>query len=96
MTVLDDSLKREGVKAGGAALALTTGSPTAASLSIALGVAVEALSLLGDKRTAELFNSELLVDEVSAKIKQSDDFAGFVFSVWQKHNLESSAVRRVF
>ncbi len=92
--MLDNPLKRESVKAMGATAALISGNLIAASLAIALGVAVEALGLLGEKRTKELFDSEQLAGKVISKVKQSDDFASFVFSVWQKHNFESSQERR--
>lgn len=93
--MLDNPLKREGVKAVAATGALIAGGPVAAGLAITLGVAVEALGMLGEKRTAQLFDSEDLTSRVVAKINESDDFASFVFSVWQKHNLESSDKRRV-
>ncbi|MDB5185494.1 MAG: hypothetical protein JWL85_17 [Candidatus Saccharibacteria bacterium] len=68
----------------------------ATSLVGALGIALEALGLLGEKRTKELFDNDDLVKSVVAKIQASDDFASFVFSVWQKYNLESSKDRRAY
>lgn len=92
--MLDNSLKRESIKAVGAVGAIVAGGSIAGILAVVLGVSVEALGLLGEKRTKELFDTEDLIAKVSKKIKSSDDFAGFVFSIWQKHNLESSAERR--
>ena len=70
--MLNNSLKREGVKATGAILAASAGGPVAITLSAALGVAVEALGLLGVKRTNELFDSEKLINDLVIKINQSD------------------------
>jgi hypothetical protein len=92
--MLDDPVKRESVKALGAGGALIAGGPVAMGLSIALGVAVEALGQLGEKRTRELFDTNEFAERVASKIQQSTDFAGFVYSVWQKYNLESNENRR--
>lgn len=92
--VLNDPVSREGVKAAGAIGASLAGGPVAVAAVAILGVAVEALGLLGDRRTKELFNTEGFLKKASEKMRESDDFAGFVFSVWQKHNLESSKERR--
>jgi hypothetical protein len=92
--MLNNSFKRESVKAIGAGAAVIAGTPVAATLSIVLGVAVEALGLLGEKRTNELFDTKALEEKVIAKIKLSDDFGSFVLDIWQKHNLESSEERR--
>jgi hypothetical protein len=92
--MLNNSLKRESVKASGAIVASIAGGPIGGILAAILGVSVEALGLLGEKRTKELFDSDELIMKVSEKIQTSDDFAGFIFSIWQKHNLESSKERR--
>jgi hypothetical protein len=92
--MLEDPVKRETVKGVGTVLAASAGGPVAATLAVTLGVAVEALSIFSTKRTNELFNNEQVVAVITDKIKKSDDFAGFVLSVWQKHNLESDNQRR--
>lgn len=94
--MLNDPVKRESIKALGATGAMIGGGSIAASLAIALGIAVEALGLLGEKRTKELFNEQKLIDEINRKVKESDNFASFVYDVWQKHNLESSKKRREY
>ncbi len=33
------------------------------------------------------------MDQIILQIKESDDFAGFVYDTWLKHNLESSEAR---
>jgi hypothetical protein len=64
------------------------------ALIAALGLSFTVLSYFSDKRSKELFDTQKLVNRVKLKIEKSDDFASFVFDVWQKHNLESSEKRR--
>jgi hypothetical protein len=92
--VLDNSAKREVVKATGVAAATVSGSPLALVLAAALGVAVEMIGQLGEKRTKELFDTQELQSRVISEIKASDDFASFVYDIWLKHNFESSENRR--
>jgi hypothetical protein len=93
----NNSVTRETVKVSGSIIAASgPGGLIAAGLVGALGIALEALGMLGEKRTKELFDGDDLVQSVLAKVQKSDDFASFVFSVWQKYNLESSADRRVY
>jgi hypothetical protein len=66
----------------------------AASIGAVLGFSAAVWSYFGDKRNKELFDQAELVAQVTTKVQQSDDFASFVFDVWQKHNLESSEERR--
>jgi hypothetical protein len=66
----------------------------ATSLGAALGLGLSVWSYFSDKRNKELFGKDALVEQVLIKIKQSDDFASFVFDLWQRHNLESSEDRR--
>jgi hypothetical protein len=92
----NNPITRETVKVSASVIAASgPGGLVATSLVGALGIAVEALGLLGEKRTKELFDDDL-VKSVVAKIQSSDDFASFVFSVWQKYNLESSEDRRAY
>lgn len=92
--MLDNPIKRESVKAVGAAGAVVAGGAVAPILAASLGVAVEALGYLGEKRTKELFDMPAFLDKVVAEIKKSDDFASFVYDIWMKHNFESSEMRR--
>jgi hypothetical protein len=66
----------------------------ATSLGAVLGLGFSVWSYFSDKRNKELFDKDTLVEQVLIKVKQSDDFASFVFDLWQKHNLESSEDRR--
>lgn len=66
----------------------------AVSLIATLGFSFSVLSYFSDKRNKELFSRKKLVDQVAKKVKASDDFASFVFDIWQKHNLESCEKRR--
>ncbi len=95
---LKNSVHREVIKATATSVAgLVSASKAAAiatTLAAALGIAVETLGNLGEKRTKELFDSQHFVDQTVAQIKESDDFAGFVYDTWLKHNLESSEIRR--
>jgi hypothetical protein len=72
------------------------GAPAAIVQAIVsvLGIATEYFGELSTKRSAELFDSKQLVSATLQKIEKSDDFASFVFSIWQKYNLESSQQRR--
>jgi hypothetical protein len=92
--MLDNPIKRESVKAVGVGAAILAGGPVAAILAASLGVAVEALGYLGEKRTKELFDTTAFLDEVITEIRRSDDFASFVYDIWMKHNFESSEARR--
>jgi len=92
--MLNTPIKRETVKAVGTVGAAVAGGPIAVVLAASLGVAVEALGYLGEKRTKELFNTPELLNSTIAEIKKSDDFAGFVYDIWMKHNFESSETRR--
>lgn len=92
--MLDNSVKRESAKAVGTGAAALVGGPVAAILAASLGVAVEALGYLGEKRTKELFDTTESLDRAIAEIKKSDDFASFVYDIWMKHNFESSETRR--
>lgn len=92
--MLNNSIKRESAKAVGVGAAAVVGGPVAAILAASLGVAVEALGYLGEKRTKELFDTPELLGKVIVEIKKSDDFASFVYDVWMKHNFESSEMRR--
>jgi hypothetical protein len=92
--MLNNSIKRESTKAVGVGAAALVGGPVAAILAASLGVAVEALGYLGEKRTKELFDAPIFLDTVVAEIKKSDDFASFVYDIWMKHNFESSETRR--
>jgi hypothetical protein len=92
--MLDNPIIRESVKAAGTGAAVLSNEPVAAILAVSLGVAVEAFGYLGEKRTKELFDSQRLLNKVVAEIKLSEDFAGFVYDIWMKHNFESSEARR--
>jgi hypothetical protein len=92
--MLDNPIERESIKAVGAVGAVVAGGTVAAVLAITLGVAVEALGYLGEKRTKELFDTPELLNKTVSEIKKSDDFAGFVYDIWMKHNFESSETRR--
>lgn len=81
------------VESSGAAFA---GGPVAATIAASLGVAVEMFGTLSQKRSSELFNSDEYVHKVVSKIKESDDFASFVYDIWIKHNFESSEQRRKY
>src|SRR5689334_18172533 len=99
--MLGHPIKREAVKGAAqvigvvAAVSNPPAALVASAAAAALGVAMEALDYLGSKRTAELFDEEL-ANQVVKKIHASDDFAGFLYSVWQNHNLESSKERRKY
>lgn len=75
-------------------VATLSGDPLAAVLAVSLGVAVESLGYLGQKRTRELFVTQKFLDQVIDEVRVSDDFASFVFDIWMKHNFESSEQRR--
>jgi hypothetical protein len=92
--MLDNPIKRESVKAVSVGAAAIAGGPVAAILAASLGVAVEALGYLGEKRTKELFDTTVFLDKVIKEIEKSDDFASFVYDIWMKHNFESSKARR--
>lgn len=83
---------------GGGAQVLASLDPhsqlVATSLGVALGLGFSVWSYFSDKRNKELFGDQELVNKLITKTKKSDDFASFVFDVWQKHNLESSEARR--
>lgn len=92
--MLENPIKREALKGTSAILASNAGTPLAAALAVGLGIAVEALGYLGEKRTRELFDTQDFVSSVIAEVQKSDDFAGFVYDIWLRHNVESSEVRR--
>ncbi len=93
--MLDNSIKRESAKAVGAGAAALVGGPVIAILAASLGVAIEALGYLGEKRSRELFGTKESLDRIIVEIKKSDDFASFVYDIWMKHNFESSEARRL-
>lgn len=92
--MLENDIKKETIKASAAILAASAGEPIPVVLASVLGIAVESLAVMGKKRTKELFDTEELINAVLMKMKNSADFASLVYSIWQKHNLESSAERR--
>lgn len=87
---------KELVKAVASSGAAFAGGPVAATIAASLGVAVEMFGTLSQKRSSELFNSDEYVHKVVSKIKESDDFASFVYDIWIKHNFESSEQRRKY
>lgn len=91
-----NEVKKELVKAVAASGAAFIGGPVAATIAASLGVAVEVFGTLSQKRSGELFSSDEYTLEVMNKIKQSDDFASFVYDIWLKHNFESSEQRRKY
>ena len=93
---MNKEVKKEIGKAVAASGAAFVGAPVAATIAASLGVAIEVFSSLSQKRSTELFNSEEYTAEVISKIKQSDNFASFVYDVWLKHNFESSEQRRKY
>lgn len=87
---------KELVKAVALSGAAFAGGPVAATIAASLGVAVEMFGTLSQKRSGELFDSDEYVRRVVNKIKQSDNFASFVYDIWIKHNFESSEQRRKY
>src|SRR3982750_4524141 len=67
----------------------------AAVITGVLGLTISVWSYFSDRRNKELFDDEAITNQIVEKCKQSEDFASFVFDVWQKHNLESSEERRL-
>lgn len=87
---------KELVKAVASSGAAFAGGPVAATIAASLGVAVEMFGTLSQKRSSELFNSDEYVHKVVSKIRESDDFASFVYDIWLKHNFEASEQRRKY
>lgn len=87
---------KELVKAVASSGAAFAGGPVAATIAASLGVAVEMFGTLSQKRSGELFDSDEYVRRVVNKIKQSDNFASFVYDIWLKHNFEASEQRRKY
>jgi len=78
--------------------ATLTGDPkatVAAALGGALQVAVGVFADMSQKRTEELFDNPQLVDKIIYQVKESEDFASFVFDLWRRYNFESSEERRL-
>lgn len=92
--MLNNPIKQQSVIAVGTVGATIAGGVVAPVLAAALGIAVVALGYLGSERSQELFNTDELIDRVNKKIQQSENFASFVFDVWQRYNFESSEERR--
>lgn len=91
-----NEIGKELVKAVASSGAAFAGGPVAATIAASLGVAVEMFGTLSQKRGGELFDSDEYVRRVVSKIKQSDNFASFVYDIWLKHNFEASEQRRKY
>jgi len=91
-----NEVEKELVKAVASSGAAFAGGPVAATIAASLGVAVEMFGTLSHKRSGELFDSDEYVRRVVNKIKQSDNFASFVYDIWLKHNFEASEQRRKY
>lgn len=92
--MLDNPISRESMKAAATTIASLHPTPLTTVMAATLGIAVEALGYLSDKRTKELFNTSEFLQKVVDEIQKSDDFASFVYDVWMRHNFESSEIRR--
>jgi len=92
--MLNTPITRETTKQAGAVVATLNPTPFTLALAATLNIAVETLGYLGEKRTRELFVTTEFLNKVIEELKKSDDFAGFVYDLWTRHNFESSEVRR--
>ena len=87
-----------GLLSASATVATLTGDPRAtiaAALGNMLQVAIGVFADMSQKRTGELFDDPQLVDKITCRIKESEDFASFIFDLWRRYNFESSEERRL-
>lgn len=81
--------------AGGVVAPTGVNPAIAAVIGQALMIAADQIAInISEKRTNELFGEEKLVNKVIDEIRESDDFASFVFDLWRRYNFESSEDRR--